>query len=305
VPRKRVPAKDVVRNLLMQSLEGRSSRVAIEDPWELVRRGYLDTPMSYGARLAYMAEPNTLARLYRVLDRTTDELRKSETLRANGGIRIAVDSSWFKVPHKRLVAEGPHDGGRPQWRFKSRNCKLQAAVDIDTRTCVAMFVQDEDESDHAALAVLLGLVSRRFPIAEVHADNGYESEENYLRVEAHGAVPWLDFGDAAKEPAPGTARRRGWDRYRERDATLGKTKPRVAVEGWFSVVKRNSARFLRAKHRLQAETELVSMVVVANMRRALILHATTGMAIPYADERAMEVIGADGNAFVKAAALDE
>src|SRR6202051_2631285 len=110
MPRRRVPANDVVANLIFQMLNGHSSRLAIDDPDDYVRRGYFGVPMWSGARLMYMGYESTAAALVTMLAATCEVL-------PHGPIDISIDSSKFRCPLSQIMVETTYEWKKKKIRM--------------------------------------------------------------------------------------------------------------------------------------------------------------------------------------------
>lgn len=239
--------------------------------------------MSYGGRLGYMKFRQTAAALREVIAQSSAGLPRR--------VRVAIESCTVATPLSRVTAvvRVREDGVDRLVVVRVVNCKVYIAVDVETHMVLAATVTDDYVHDVTQFATLLGMIPRRFSIAEVYADKGYYSIENYGLVEdRYGAVPFIDFKDSAK-PVGGGPHDRALERYRAKHEAQDDSKPRAAVECVNSMFLRTQKPFVRAKLAQQRECEVLAMMGYHNICRSVVLHRTAGLEIPYADERAMAV----------------
>jgi transposase len=200
----------------------------------------------------------------------------------------AVDSTHFKTPNSDLVVE--FEAGKNEIQEKVRTAKMQIAFGVKTKMIFAMSVMDGTDSDQTALAPLLDQLNDGFLVDAILADSGYCSAENYDRVAAMGAKAYIDFRSTSR---PGKSAH-----FNEQLELWKKGSPewhsvyglRALAETGNFILKETNRRRVRARHERSRQNELLAAAVVHNLARLLMVRQEFGIAIPFADQRAMEVI---------------
>ena len=272
--------------LLLAAGRGAGSRIAIRDERELYKLGIITTSMSFATRLRYMAKPEVKKLMHELLAKTTEHLPVKEA---------SIDATFFKTPYSREYKEKVvyhDDGSTSTVKIKIPNAKLHIVVDNDTQLILAARVTHGYESDSHQFADLFDEVRVRFGLLEaIYADAGYYTHEFYPLVGQYGITPNIDMPTTANKNGELHHDRQLQLRIEREKAGLDRVNPRSNVESVNSAIKGMTYRVLRTQRAHTREVELVSMCIIYNLMRMVLLNGTRpDFPIPFADEQAEESI---------------
>lgn len=274
----------VYANLLAAAASTKGSREAV-DPAALAVAG-LGAPQSAASRLGWMQDDRVPDGLRRLLERTG--------LGGNTAYNFGEDCTHFRTPHSVLTSELRE--GKKTVVVRAVRCKLHLAICTDTQLIVSAYVSNPYVADIAYFNRHVDDVWRLFGRIDTwHADHAYHSKETLARIARLGGDPsFIEFG--VDDRANGDPI---WDsalaRYRQRRE--GEVSHRRSLVESVNNALRIQGHKVRARYEVTRECELLARCVVYNLRRLAYLHITQGLVIPFADQRAIDVLHGSGSEF--------
>jgi transposase len=227
--------------------------------------------------------------LRRAIDLCADSVKTIET-------KFAIDGTYFKMPLSEIHLQRRGKGVMPVEKIKLR--KLHIVVGAKTLMVVAASVTDQDVHDSTQFVPLLQHINRRFIIEQMLGDAAYGSREAYEALDACGAEGYLDFKTTSK-PQGSPGHDRALEMYRnDEDAWFENYRFRQGVEGTNSIIKRTIKRVLRSRLEKTSENEILTMLLVHNLRRLIVARIEHGVPIPWLPLevlKAIDAVKAGGN----------
>lgn len=277
---------DVLFCVGMQAYENTASRFAISEPKWYEVGGFLQRPVP---------SPFTLSRY--MVDSVLTNVLRGAIARTGAAVlpierRFAVDAAYFGTPNSEVHYR------RGELAMRELNAQLQWCVGVKTLVAVSAFLAGEHDSDQNWFIKVVEPL-KNYIVEGVHADSGYSKRDHYdwVRRELGGgsipAMAWIDFkDDERRKPDPKFPHYSEMlDIYLNDDPRWhGEYHLRSLVEVAHHILKARFKRRLRSRQPISLENELLAMVLVHNLCRLIVAHHQHGLAIPFADARAMEVI---------------
>jgi hypothetical protein len=166
---------------------------------------------------------------------------------------------------------------------------LHLFVDNETQLIIGARTTHGFVHDQGPFPELFDEVRTRFQLLEsIYADAGYYNHQFYTIVGGHGIQPHIDLPNDAKENGEPHHDRELARRRAHQQSGDDRKNPRSNVESVNSQLKRMTYRNLRSQRVVQREVELISMCIVYNLMRIVLLHGTTNkFPIPFADDEAL------------------
>jgi Transposase DDE domain len=138
-------------------------------------------------------------------------------------------------------------------------------VGVKTNVVTSVEVTDGYANDMPHLPALVETTASRFQIAEVSADKGYLSNNNFNAVANLGATPYIPFKVNSKGEGPELWRKL-WRFYQfNRTEFLAKYHKRSNVESTFSMIKMKFGGAVRSKVPVVQMHEVLCKVVCHNL----------------------------------------
>jgi hypothetical protein len=265
-----------------QRYNGTSSRRAVPNPRALQAGGFLQRqPPSPPTLRDHMRTPEMNRMLRRLFVMTTDPFRNLEE-------EFCIDSTFLHTPNSEVEIRTRGT------RLRQRQCKLNIGIGCETLAIFGAVVADEHVNDQNLFIPTLNQFALRFKIDTIYADAGYCDGENYEAVHATGGTAMIDFSENPGRPR----RNQGLPHHdaqlafwrNDYSGWLSKYHKRNLVETANSVFKRLHARSLLCRYEETMENEALTHVLVYNLIRTIHARYEFGIAIDYADDRALRVI---------------
>jgi hypothetical protein len=291
-PRKRgrpwLETADVVQCVCARGLINRSGDLADDAVQELLEKSFL----FHHRGAASAPSPSAITRRMRsedIRDEFVKLIRLTSLLTRDTDMTFAIDAGEYNVPNR-----DPHDPDlietyktsrkgkaiRPDKVMNSaddiirkivrgKTVRLHVLVAAKSRLVVAALVTDGKVNENPLLPKLVAEASTTHIIKELAADRGYVSEENAVFL-AQRHIRALIPPKRGQRGKPGSAleqQRRDWfDQNTGNQEAAGK---RECAEGFFSRNKRVEREYLRSRTFLAQQTELLSLVFLANIRQII------------------------------------
>ena len=234
--RPRLPLADMVYTGALKVYSGFSARRFTCDVQDSQRKGFIDVAPSFNSVNRYIANPDLMHILTGLIQRSAIPLSSVET-------QFAADSSGFSTCRfeRWFDAKWGKEKSQRQW--------LKAHVMAGTKTNVvtSVLVTDGNANDSPVLPTLLIDTAQNFKMKEVSADKAYLSNNNFKKIERHGAAPYIPFkSNTTGKGSPMWRRLYAYFMLNEEEWQLHYHR-RSNVETVFSMVKGKFGDSLRSK----------------------------------------------------------
>jgi hypothetical protein len=143
--------------------------------------------------------------------------------------------------------------------------KAHLMVGVKTNVVTSVEVTDGYANDMPRLPGLVATTASRFQIAEVSADKGYLSNDNFNAIVNLGATPYIPFKINSKGEGPELWRKL-WHFYQfNRPEFLANYHKRSNVESTFDMIKAKFGGSVRSKKPVAQMNEVLCKVVCHNL----------------------------------------
>jgi len=252
--RPRLPLSDVVFSAVMKVYSTFSGRRVTSDLRECKERGLVAEAPHYNSVFNYLEDAALTPILKALIEESASPLRAVETDFAvdSSGFSTSTFDRWYDAKYGRMRSEH-------QW------IKAHLMVGVKTNVVTSVEVTDGYANDMPRLPGLVATTASRFQIAEVSADKGYLSNNNFNAVVNIGATPYIPFKVNSKGEGPELWRKL-WHFYQfNRTEFLAKYHKRSNVESTFSMIKMKFGGAVRSKVPVAQMSEVLCKVVCHNL----------------------------------------
>jgi transposase len=252
--RPRLPLADMVFSAVMKVYSTVSGRRAASDLRECETKGYLANAPHYNSVFHYLEDPALAPILKALIEESASPLKAIETDFAvdSSGFSTSTFDRWYDQKYGRMRSEH-------QW------IKAHLMVGVKTNVVTSIEVTDGYANDMPRLPGLVATTASRFQIAEVSADKGYLSNNNFNAVVALGAMPYIPFKTNSKGEGPELWRKLYHFYQFNRPEFLASYHKRSNVESTFSMIKAKFGGSVRSKTPVAQMNEVLCKVVCHNL----------------------------------------
>jgi len=265
IGRPRMPLGDMIKSLLVQKYEEKSSRRTTGYLQELENRRYIEKKPHFNTSLKYLKSPAITPYLQDILAMTAVFFQGMETT-------IAIDSTGFSTTRFNGWLEKRHEQ-----KPKRRYIKFHAVVGAKTGIIASLSVTPETAGDSPQFDPLVRQAVERLKPQIVTADKAYSSRANLELGKELGIIPLIPFKSNATGTAKGSP---AWKAMYNFYAThyvyfMKRYHQRSNVEAVFSSIKRKLTDSVRGKSLEGNINELILVAIVHNV--CVIIHELVEM----------------------------
>jgi transposase len=234
--------------------------VSRETVRRLLRKAGLRSPqkrrarMHYNSVFHYLEDPALLPILKALIEESASPLKAIETDFAvdSSGFSTSTFDRWYDAKYGRMRSEH-------QW------IKAHLMVGVKTNVVTSIEVTDGYANDMPRLPGLVATTASRFQIAEVSADKGYLSNNNFNAVVNVGATPYIPFKINSKGEGPELWRKLYHFYQFNRPEFLASYHKRSNIESTFSMIKAKFGGAVRSQTPVAQMNEVLCKVVCHNL----------------------------------------
>lgn len=258
VGRNPIPTRDKIFYLVMQAYNIKSSRRCISD-LELCRRSLMieKTP-HFNTILKCLNDPTLETYFKHMINVSGLPLQQVED-------SFAVDASGFSTSQFDRWFDyrwgEKKEGKTRRWR------KIHITCGTRTNIISAVNITMGTKADSPEFEKLVKNTKRVFDIKEVSADKAYSSRHNLAVVSALGGIAYIPFKSSTKgRPKGDWIWRRMFDMYTQHNEDFRMHyHKRSNVETTFHMIKQKFGDFLRTKHEISQNNEILAKCLCHNI----------------------------------------
>ena len=252
--RPKLPLADVVFSAVMKVFGTTSGRRAASDLRKCEAKGYVTNAPHYNSIFHYLENEALTPILKSLIEESASPLKAVET-------DFAVDSSGFSTSS----FDRWYDEKYGRMRSEHLWIKAHLMIGVKTNVVTSVEVTDGYANDMPRLPALVATTASRFQIAEVSADQGYLSNNNFNAVVNVGGTPYIPFKINSKGEGPELWRKLYHFYQFNRREFLAKYHKRSNVESTFSMIKAKFGGAVRSKTPVAQMNEVLCKVVCHNL----------------------------------------
>lgn len=250
----------MIKSLMVQKYEERSSRRANGYLRELEMRGYVSRKPHFNTALNYLRSEKVTPILQEMLSRTAVFFYGTEET-------VAIDSTGFSTTRFNGWLEKRHEV-----KQKRRYVKFHAIIGTNTGIIAGLTITPENTNDCTQFDPLIRQASDRLGPKTITADKAYSSRANLELSKELSIVPLIPFKKNARQHADGSP---AWSTMYRFFMThnvlfLNRYHQRSNVEAVFSTIKRKITESVRGKTFQSNVNELILVALVHNI--CVIIH---------------------------------
>ncbi len=252
--RPRLPLPDAVFNITFKVYSTFSQRRFMSDLRIAHERGYISKVPHFNSISNYLEDAELTPVLRNLIVQSSLPLQSVETDFAadSSGFTTSRFTRWFDIKYGKE-------------RTKQDWVKVHLMCGVKTNIITAVEIEGQHAADTKLLPALVVTTSQHFKMAEVSADKGYASRDNFNFVASVGATPYIAFS-ANHTAGKGGAWTKMFHYFQfKRDEFLEHYHKRSNVESAFSMMKRKFGDSLRSKTDTAMVNETLCKILCHNL----------------------------------------
>ena len=275
-----IPLSKAIQCAVLKVYSGLSGRRACGVYENVADRGLLQGVPSFMVASRLLSRPDATPVLYRLLTLSALPLAGLE----EGGA-VAPDSTGMQTTQFGGWREEKHGEKR-----EKKWLKVHAMVGLKTHVVIQAVVGEEHGGDAPQFAPLLrGTIEAGFQPAQIQADKGYLSKDNYRLASELGVEPFIMFKSNSVSRASGESSPAAWRKafylfQAHREEFERNYHKRSNVESAFSAIKRKFGESIRSKKGVSQINEILCKLIAYNLTVLVHEMFENGIAPVFADK---------------------